>query len=358
MDGEIVYLFVYSTGARFTEDQLKDLLKNPEDFSKYEYTKPAPEEIATFNIPSIFNLKEYALTVKDKKYTFKVQASAYTLGSFAIRLRCALSDADENVLKMMSFDKEVKDFVARHAEEACATVVKNLKKIKDIKLNSDSETYRFYYLQGDHQTVLKKYEKLVAGLMVDESDYGLLDESYVSEVLSKRISYNNTDVFLAGWESSFLIDKEAAYEHELIIAEIANLQLLETRIYHDVAARKLTETEDVVNGMAGSKLMWLKAGISTANIGLGEFYDDTQNMISRVNDTVVSFGEWYLSKLYSLFESVFRLSAWKGRIEKDLEAIEKRRDFFSEVMRWRTETMMEVILIVLTVFDLILLGRI
>ena len=207
MDGELIYLSIYSAGARFTDEQLKDLLKNPEDFSKYEDTKPAPEEIATFNIPSIFNLKGETLTLKDKKYSFKVQVSVYTLGSFSIRMRCTFAGAEEEFLKTLSFDKDVKDFVNHTTDKVCATVIKNLGKIKEVKLNPNSETYRFYYLQGEQQPLLKKYGKLMAGLMVDEKDYELLDDSYISEVLSKKISYNDTDAFLAGWESSVLVDK-------------------------------------------------------------------------------------------------------------------------------------------------------
>ncbi len=358
MDGELIYLSIYSAGARFTDEQLKDLLKNPEDFSKYEDTKPAPEEIATFNIPSIFNLKGETLTLKDKKYSFKVQVSVYTLGSFSIRMRCTFAGAEEEFLKTLSFDKDVKDFVNHTTDKVCATVIKNLGKIKEVKLNPNSETYRFYYLQGEQQSLLKKYGKLMAGLMVDEKDYELLDDSYISEVLSKKISYNDTDAFLAGWESSVLVDKTNAYEHELLIAEIANVQLLETRNFHENAARKMRETDEIVNVTSASFLR-IGGRFRKANVALGEFYDDTQDMISRVNNTVVSFGEWYLSKLYSLFEGVFKLDSWKGLIEKDLEAIEKRRDFLSEVMRWRTEQAMEIIIILLTLIDLIILviGR-
>ncbi len=354
MDGELIYLSIYSAGARFTDEQLKDLLKNPEDFSKYEDTKPAPEEIATFNIPSIFNLKGEALQLKDKKYTFKVQVSVYTLGSFSIRMRCAFSGAEDDTIKTLSFDKEVKEFVVRTTEKARTMVMKNLEKIKKVKLNPNSETYRFYYMQGDQQTILKKYGKLIAGLMVDERDYELLDDSYISEVLSKKISYNETDAFLAGWESAVLADKTSTYEHELLIAEIANVQLLETRDYHQTAAKKLRETDDVMNELSASKILWNGSKVKRANVMLGEFYDDARDMISRVDDTVVSFGEWYLSKLYSLFESVFRLDNWNGLIETDLEAIEKRRNFLSDFMRWRTEQTMELIFIILTIIDLAL----
>ena len=59
MNSEIVYLFMFDAGPRFTEEQLGGLLKNPEDFSKYEYTKPSPEEIPTFNMPSIFNTNDF-----------------------------------------------------------------------------------------------------------------------------------------------------------------------------------------------------------------------------------------------------------------------------------------------------------
>jgi len=44
MEGEIVYLFMYDAGVSFTDEQLAGLLKNQEDFSKYEYTKPNPRK--------------------------------------------------------------------------------------------------------------------------------------------------------------------------------------------------------------------------------------------------------------------------------------------------------------------------
>ncbi len=355
MDGELVYLFIYSAGATFTDEQLKGLLKNQEDFSKYEYTKPAPEEMATFNVPSIFNLKGESLTLKDAKYAFKVQVSVYSLGSFSIRMRCAFSGADENAIKSLSFDKEVKEFTERTAVKICGTVIKNLEKIKKVALNPSSETYRFYYIKGEQQAVLKRYGKLIAGLMVDEKDYGILDDTYIAEVLGKKMSYNNTDVFLVGWESSVLVDESDAYEHELLIAEMANMQLLEMRVYHDMAANKLMETEEVVDEINSPKLIKYSGEIKKANVVLGDFYDDAESMISRVNDTVASFGEWYLSKQYSLFESVFKLDSWRDRVEKDLSTVGKRRNFLSEIMRWRTEQMMEIIVIVLFIIDVVIL---
>jgi hypothetical protein len=190
--------------------------------------------------------------------------------------------------------------------------------------------------------------------MVDEKDYELLDDSYISEVLSKKMSYNETDVFLAGWESAVLVDKSNMYEHELLIAEIANVHLLETRDYHQTAAQKLRETDEVVNWLSTPKILWSAGKVKRANLVLGEFYDDAREMISRVDDTVVSFGEWYLSKLYSLFEGVFKLDNWNELIERDLEAVEKRRSFLSDFMRWRTEQTMEQIFILLTIIDLAL----
>lgn len=127
------------------------------------------------------------------------------------------------------------------------------------------------------------------------------------------------------------------------------------RVYHGITVEKLRETDDVVNEINAPRLLLNRGGIRKANVVLGDFYDDTEDMISRVNDTVVSFGQWYLSKLYSLFESVFKLDSWSGRVEKDLYVIGKRRNFLSEIMRWRTEQMMELIVIVLFVIDVAIL---
>lgn len=266
-----------------------------------------------------------------------------------------LLGADENAIKSLSFDKEVKEFTERTAVKICGTVIKNLEKIKKVALNPSSETYRFYYIKGEQQAVLKRYGKLIAGLMVDEKDYGILDDTYIAEVLGKKMSYNNTDVFLVGWESSVLVDESDAYEHELLIAEMANMQLLEMRVYHDMAANKLMETEEVVDEINSPKLIKYSGEIKKANVVLGDFYDDAESMISRVNDTVASFGEWYLSKQYSLFESVFKLDSWRDRVEKDLSTVGKRRNFLSEIMRWRTEQMMEIIVIVLFIIDVVIL---
>ncbi|MCL5117338.1 MAG: hypothetical protein M1124_00730, partial [Candidatus Marsarchaeota archaeon] len=166
-NNEIVFLFMYDTGSIFETEQLNGILKNQEDFSKYEYRKPGPEEIATFNIPLIFNLRDEIIYIDNIKYLFKVQVSLYGFGAFSIRIRHTFSGTYEQLARL-TFSKRVNEFVNTAAARAKRRVLAALGKISQIKESSLSERYRFYYIDADKNSVLRDSKKLIAGLLIDE----------------------------------------------------------------------------------------------------------------------------------------------------------------------------------------------
>ena len=354
MNGEIIYLFMYDSGTRFTEEQLSGLLKNPDDFSKYEFKKPEPEEIATFNIPSIFNLKEEVLSIANIQYKFKVQVALYPFGGFSIRIRYPMSNGTNDLIFRMTFDKEINEFIKSTVSKTKKKVSSALSKKKEISVNQLSEAYKFYYLEGDKTGLLQKSKKMISGLLIDEVHAETLEPDYIEYILGKSIAYDSSNVLFVGWESAVMIDKENIYEHELLIAEISNLQLLEMRIYHQLLTVKLESSSSVLNSMNPGVLRTKNAEMARINMSLGGVYDSTRTVINNINDTVFGLGEWYISRVYSLFSNVFKLDVLKSSIEKDLEAIDNERKYISDIEAFWHEAFLERIIIALIIIEIIL----
>ena len=356
MNSEIVYLYMYDTGPeRIDEAKLSSLLKNPEDFSKYEFTKPEPEEIATFDVPSIFNLQEENLALDDVQHKFRVQVAIYSFGSFSIRIRYQITSGAYSQMSKFTYDAKVNKFLKDVAAKARKKVEVALSKIQQIKVSETRETYRFYYIEGEKSQILQKSKKMVAGLLIDEEDTDTLEPAYIEYILGKSIAYDEYNVLFVGWESAVMIDKGYKFEQELLMAEIASLQLLEMRIYHvllaaelDNASKALRYYSDPIFSTSG------RTDLRALNRSLGRVYDNTKTVINNINDTAFGLGEWYLSRVYSLFSNVLKLDVMKVSVEKDLEAIDNERKYVSDLEMARRDTFLERIVILLILIEVIL----
>jgi hypothetical protein len=214
--------------------------------------------------------------------------------------------------------------------------------------------YRFYYICGAKDALLKKNTRLIAGLLIDEMDINDLSDIYVEEIMKRTVSYNTYDAVYVGWEGAVIVGPQNSYEHELLIAEIANLQLLQMRIYHNEISRKITDTDAAMHTVFEGKERQKQINLKRLNLSLGEFYDSTRETINTVNDTVFGFGEWYLLRLYSLFDDAFKISNWRKSLEKDLEIIDKRRGIVSDMIRSNRDELLELVIIVLIVIEVLL----
>lgn len=358
MNGEIIYLSLYSVNERFSEQQLKGLFKNPQDASKYEGNRPEPEEVSLLEVPVVFNFKDVTPKIDLKEYRFKIQVAIYKAGVFSLRIRHVFTNIENEALLDLSFDQKIKSAIRSEVEKVKAKVLKELSDEKDCKLDGFEESYRFYYIEGDSATLTKKYSKIFTGLLIDERNVEKLDSAYVDDVLNKKISYNSDDAFFVGWESSIMIDVLKSYEQELLVAELANLELLEMRILDRTVSSLINTTEEIATREKPNIInrFFGKEGRETKRVyfKLGNFYNDMRARVSEINDNTFDLGEWYLTKLYALFSKVFKLDEWGRVVERDLEIIDKRRDYISSILRSDYEDALELIVIILIVVEILI----
>ncbi|MCL4380680.1 MAG: hypothetical protein M1331_03600 [Candidatus Marsarchaeota archaeon] len=354
VNSEIVFLFMYDTGSTFETEQLNGILKNQEDFSKYEYQKPGPEEISTFNIPLIFNLRDESVFIDGIRYLLKVQVSLYVFGAFSVRIRYSFSGSYEQLAKL-TFSKRLNEFVNAAAARAKRKVIAALGKIAQVKESTLSERYRFYYIDADKHAVLRDSKKLIAGLLIDEDKTSTLEKGYVESVLRKNITYDTSSIFFVGWESAIIIDKGYVFEHELLMAEIANVELLETRIQHRLLVEKLKNANKALEKLSKDRMSLLKGRkLGRLSESLARSYEASRMILNNVEDTAYGYGEWYLSRVYGLFYDVFKLSNIEAALEKDIDAISNERMLVDDMIALMHEDFLEYIIILLILIEVLI----
>jgi len=356
MDGEFIKLYIYDIPERASYD-IKDLFKNVEDFSKYEYNAPAPEELPTFTLPQIYNLKGGELQVNGKGVKYRVQVALYTLGgAYSIRIRFPLENIDYSFIAKFSFDKELEKEIDTLAEKIKKRVETELSKQISIIPSNISEEYNFYFINATKNEALKSGKDIIPGLLIDEPNPQGLDQSYIDNVLSKSISYNADDITYVGWEGAVLIDKLKSFDYELIVAEIANIQLLKFRVYKEKTSVVLKETSNSVAGLdrLGFFERLFSSKLEKLNKHLGIFQDDLMEMLNRIDNTVFGMGEWYLSRLYNLFANAFRLNELRESLIRDSEIIERRKALVGDVLEARRDDMLELVIILLIFVEILI----
>ncbi len=355
MEGEVIKLYIYDTGVSLPRELIRSMYKNQEDFSKIEYNTPTPEEIPQFTLPTVFNLRSTEQTVANTKLNVRIQVAIYEIGTVSIRIIFPLEHATEEMLAELAFSDKIESFSKQLAEKTKARVEAEIRKQIEVKEEQLMEMYNFYFINDTKDQAMKN-KSLIAGLLVNEPDASKMDSNYISDVLSKSISYYNDDVFFVGWEGAVLVDLLKSIDYELLMAEIANIQLLKLRIYKQMTSSMLLATSKSVEELDRqgffTRIFSNKAIAMHTRLSL--FSDNLNEMLNRIDNTVFGLGEWYLSRIYALFSSVFRLDELRKTVEQDAAKISARSSIINGKIAEKRNDELELIVILLIVLEVIL----
>ena len=94
--------------------------------------------------------------------------------------------------------------------------------------------------QGDPEVYLSLYGDRIVGFLKNESEP--LDEEEVSATLASHLKYGKDDITIVDWDGAFIFDAAGDFKGNIELFEIANLQLLRSRILADDLDRRLEKT--------------------------------------------------------------------------------------------------------------------
>lgn len=195
--------------------------------------------------------------------------------------------------------------------------------LEEFKCNKEfDEEYSIYCISGysgDPEVYLSLYGDRIAAFLKNERVP--LDEEEVTATLSSYLKYGKDDITIVDWDGAFIFDPAADFQSNIELFEIANLQLLKSRMLADDLDDRLKKTIHLVKAPKGLSIVSsrevtrvLKEVIEIRTASILES-EATEHNIKLI-------GDWYSARLYSLIAKKFHLDSWKIDIKEKLDTLE------------------------------------
>ncbi|BCS91259.1 MAG: hypothetical protein ARM1_0716 [Candidatus Micrarchaeota archaeon] len=352
---ELIFIYAYKFNRDVSDLDIAGLLKKQEDVSLYTYNKPEPEEITTIKLPEVFNLKEEDLQL-DSNIRVKIRSQVAVYKEIGVSIRVRVSSDSYNLFDQISFNSGFYNAIAKLVSRAKTKITNLLRQYySDIDFEPSHEEYRFYYIDSNPSSFIAENSSRIAGWLIDEKDYNMLNKAYIKQVLSKNLIYDNNTSLYVGWESAVLISSGYQHEFELIVAEVANLHLLNARLaqsrlndYFISYNNKMLRTEPS-DYNSKNKAVFLRERHK-----LLDLLDDTSYVISIIEQSAYALGEWYISRVYALFYSTFKIDIFISNLK---DYIDRINDLIDNINTWIISYhsyMQELIIIVFLFLELVI----
>ncbi len=184
------------------------------------------------------------------------------------------------------------------------------------------EEYSVYCISGysgDPEIYLTLFGDRIAAFLKNEKIQ--LDEEEVKSTLSTYLKYGKDDITIVDWDGAFIFDPSADFASNIELFEIANLQLLKSRILGFDLDERLEKTLRLIAVPKG--LPFIRA--REVRKVMKEIIEiRTQSILESeaVERDIKLIGDWYSAKLYSLISKKFHLDDWKVEIKEKLDTLE------------------------------------
>lgn len=219
---------------------------------------------------------------------------------------------------------EMNDILSNATLELKRKVISECRKIlEEFNCNKDfDEEYSVYCISGysgDPEVYLSLYGEKMAAFLKNEKF--TLDEEEVKATLSSYLKYGKDDITIVDWDGAFIFDPKGDFQSNIELFEIANLQLLKSRILDDDLDDRLGKSLHLVKAPKGLPLIRSREVRKV----LKEVIEiRTQSILESeaAEHNIKLIGDWYSARLYSLIAKKFHLDEWKNSINGKLDTLE------------------------------------
>lgn len=190
----------------------------------------------------------------------------------------------------------------------------------DREFDEEYSVYCISGYRGDPEVYLSMYGEKIAAFLKNEDVP--LDEEEVKGTLGSYLKYGKDDITIVDWDGAFIFDSAGDFQSNMELFEIANLQLLRSRILDDELDKRLERTLRLVRSPRG-RLPLIRSG--EVRKVLKEVLEiRTQSLLESeaVEHNIKLIGDWYSARLYALIAKKFHLDSWRAEINEKLDTLE------------------------------------
>ena len=189
----------------------------------------------------------------------------------------------------------------------------------DPQFDEEYSVYCISDYSGDPEICLSLYGDRIAAFLKNEKIQ--LDEEEVKSTLSANLKYGKDDITIVDWDGAFIFDSSRDFDSNIELFEIANLQLLKSRILDFDLDERLEKTLRLISVPKGLPIIRAR---EVRKVMKEIIEIRTQSILESeaVERNIKLIGDWYSAKLYSLISKKFHLDNWKTEIKEKLDTLE------------------------------------
>lgn len=210
------------------------------------------------------------------------------------------------------------------------------------EFDEDYSVYCVSDYQGDPEIFLDLHGERIASLLKKERIR--LDEEEIQATLAANLKYGKDDLSVVEWDGAFIFDPQGDFQSNIELFEIANLQLLKSRMLDEELDQRLKTTLHLLR----QRPNWFPLRSKQVRGVLREVVEIRTTSIlesQAIEHNIKLIGDWYTARLYALIGKKFHLDDWRKNINEKLDILEDVYSMAADNFSVSFHTTLEFILI-------------
>jgi hypothetical protein len=321
----------------------RETIKHKRKAPRYFEYRPAPLRISQATAPVRIAA---ALEVNAQ-----VELVLYDFGAVSVIYQIPLGGALADLLRVSELlyeNEQLLDDSRRRVEELVGLVGQALSAARISSFVEDYVIFQVAELSGGAALQALTGERAQQLAQVLRAEARVLSDDEVTDALSHRISYRDSDLVIVDWNAAIVIDTEA--DDTLAVLEFANVELLEMRFLDQRLDDALMQAYERLT--RHSRIRFKSDPSDLRDIS--QWQVDSAILFEGVNNALKLIGDQYLARLYRLTAERFHLSDWDSSILRKLDTLERIYQKLSDRVAARRMEALEWIIIVLITVSIVL----
>ena len=362
MKGEIVYYRLFDIGASVDLDEMRRTIDMPFLSGKLLSERSAPR-YARFTQPILVHVDERKIETNMGRLTVTIAVKLYGVGALAVVVRTPFEATSLRELRPFANlriqaaegEETLDDYCARFVQRITEDLVPFLHDAYDVKV--DPEPYTVYCVSVTETPVRLFREALrreVTALLANDPRPDAISDEEVEDTWRNWFSYYQDDLVVLEWDAALVIEPSATYEDTLTVFELANLQLLELRVYDAFVDKVVDRAYDDLEDLFDRNSL-LRSGHDTVK-QLAEARMDLSEGTFQVDNISKLWGDWFLGKVYRACVRKFELDAWRRNVEEKMKDLSDIYEVAHTELETRRLIVLEVLVVLLFVVNLVFIA--
>jgi hypothetical protein len=328
LNGEVIFMRLTDVGRKISLQAASSIFPGIHDKKSFK-TKDTPSYIV---FPESLNLEVQQELRTESSYInlIALQIKLYEDGVISLIARLRFADVplkELHQLRRIKFtiqetEYNINQYLKFQSEEIFLRIKEYVEEPEFGLEKIEREKYTLYCITDNINPteLVEKNKKYLACLLQGEDPNLDLHDTQIDETLGKPKSFLKNDLVILDFDRGIIFDPNRDYEDILLVAEIANYQLLGLRVLDILLEKRLNIAEEDIRKIYSTGSPMLKRLNKKVGKLLRIKYDLTF-ILENIENVSKLIGNYFLAQIYMDLSELFQLKQWSDSIRHRLDII-------------------------------------